>query len=100
MRSNKGELEETKKQKKNRKPMLDKSPRGVHPPDELGVLVVIVHPRRRRRHESHEDDDALTRINSFQIRRQELSSYCSLCPSSLCRPSPDNPTTLLLVVVW
>lgn len=44
---------------------MNQSPRWVHPPDELGVLVVVVHPRRRRRHESH-GSRALTRINSFR----------------------------------
>ena len=63
--------------------MIDQSPGRVHPPDELRVLVVVVHPRRHRRHESH-GDGALTRINSFRYagkkgsrRRQELIS-CSL----------------------
>ena len=45
--------------------MIDESPGWVHPPDELGVLVLVVHPRRRRRHESH-GNRALTRINSFR----------------------------------
>ena len=65
--------------------MTDESPGWVHPPDELGVLVVVVHPRRRRRHESH-GSRALTRINSFRHAAEtkserasaERPSYCSL----------------------
>lgn len=57
---------------------MEESPGRVHPPDELGVLVVVVHPRR---HESH-GNRAFTRINSFRYAAKsespERPSYCCL----------------------